>query len=221
MCKNLFGILLIFLTITSCGQSNEEKAKAMAADYLKTELVYYNTYKPVITEIDSLFYPYQIFIQEIDMAMDLYETTKNIAECNQKIQKANRDMVVYKPTIHPGLPASTPSPKYINAELEKEKQEKNLLNYTTKAEKDYKTIRQHITQDISDTFDGWVVYQKFKVLDLKPCFMEYYFVCNREFSHCAGYSSEDFEICNEILSIIYDNDEFDTFLETFFSASDL
>lgn len=189
----------------------------MAADYLKTEITHFDSYEPLITEIDSLFYSPEKYNEEISMTIDLMRTLSKIQKCSDKIQKAKEKMNIYKPAYIPRLYSENSNPKYDNALAEKESQEALRQKFIEKATNQFSIIKQAVKEESSYEFQGWIVYQKFKALNnagTMPLFGEYNFICDREFKNCEGYPAKDFETINNFLNALIDSEDADSLFET-------
>lgn len=216
MIKKLFYFLSVVLLLSSCSESNEEKAKTLAADYLKTVITHYDSYEPLVTEIDSLFISPERYDNELEMALEFAEILNKAKKCTNKIQKAEREMYIYRPHISEYL-KTEPSAMYKQAMAEKENQETQRKLLIDKATKIFKTLQEDIESSSTEEFQGWIIYQKFKALNIAgtaTLMDEHYFICDKEFKDCVGYSQNEFDTGNRILDILYNDDDADGFLET-------
>lgn len=215
MKPQLLSIISTALLLISCGQSNEEKAKIMAAEYLKTQITHFDSYEPLVTKVDSLFYSPEKYNEALDMLTEFSQMLSKAQECTSKIRNAEEEMYVYKPINIPGY-KSEPGSMYKQAVAEKENQEILRQKFIDNATELFNILRKNIQTKSSTEFQGWIVYQKFKALNnagTTPLMDEYDFICDKEFKNCVGYPEENFSTGNKILNILQDNDDADAFLE--------
>lgn len=176
-----FKISIIFLTIlflTSC-QSIDKKAEEATKNFLKTEILNFDSYEPVITKLDTLHLTFTAYDKAISSMSNFFNQFKDYDERMLKAQLFNSIK-----NIDNGLIDNIkfPTPEELKKELYSSFL--NQLQYL----KELSSKMNH------EQKSGWIIYQKFKCLDEdgNPAFMEYYFLCDNNFKNCHGYPKEIF-----------------------------
>lgn len=203
------GLLLslFFLLFVSCAQSNEDRAKEMAANYLKGVLYHYDSYEPIITTIDSMFISITSDEKAISKTIELVKSFESAEQCVKKLQGAERIMDLWQPT---GYSSAYSKGQYKRAKEEKEQQEKILEKLKDRIKTQFYEIKQIQESLKTGEFSGWKVYQKFKSLNgtgSMDLFGEYIFLCDKDFENCHGYEKDEFDVMTKLMQAIGDSDE--------------
>lgn len=176
--KHLACFIIFILFLTSC-QSNDKKAEEATKNFLKTEILNFDSYEPVITELDTLHLTFAAFDKAISSMSNFFNQFKDYDERMLKAQLFNSIK-----NIDNGLIDNIkfPTPEELKKELSSSFL--NQLQY----------IKELSSNMNHEQKGGWIIYQKFKCLDEdgNPAFMEYYFLCDNNFKNCHGYSKEIF-----------------------------
>lgn len=176
-----FKISIIFLTIlflTSC-QSIDKKAEEATKNFLKTEILNFDSYEPVITKLDTLHLTFTAYDKAISSMSNFFNQFKDYDERMLKAQLFNSIK-----NIDNGLIDNIkfPTPEELKKELYS-----SFLNQV-------QYLKELSSKMNHEQKSGWIIYQKFKCLDEdgNPAFMEYYFLCDNNFKNCHGYPKEIF-----------------------------
>lgn len=110
--------LFAVLTLCSCGQSKEERAQQMIAEYLKGELYNFDSYEPIQTKVDSAFVTLVNDKEMNDLTMEMIKMIGAATEYSDKIERAERSMNIWAPYGSPS--------KYMRGEYDRAKQERDL-----------------------------------------------------------------------------------------------
>lgn len=194
--KHLIILALLSLFISSC-QSNEDKARKMAADYLKSEIIHYDTYESVKISIDSLYYP----------SRDYQEMTKRYFDTNQRINKLKKELLAYT-IMSPAL--NSLSEKYDRA-TSKNNNENHISQVTNEIKQITANFFDYITENApkfeEKHFSGWIVTHKFKCVDENTSELafkekEYVFICDKNFNNCYGLDKTQYEEIAQIITTL-------------------
>ena len=202
MKKIIFFLPIICVLFSSCGSSNEERAKEMAANYLKGVLYHYDSYEPITTTVDSLFVSVSTDEEIIVMTLEFLKMFEAANECAEKIQDAERSMEIWSPR---GYSTDYRRGEYNRAKNNKEIQEQRLDKIKYKLKAQFEAIKKKQASLKTGEFSGWKVYQKFKSLNgtgtLDLC-EEYIFLCDKNFENCQGYEKDEYDMLSKIMQAI-------------------
>lgn len=199
--KLLLSAIFILIITSSC-QSKEEKAEKMAADYLKAEIVNYDTYDAVKTTIDSLYLPLE----------DYQNILKHYDQANQRLKKLKLEVITsaYIDASKKLFEKYDIVPKESSEKNSSAKAIRNEMEITLNNLFDYSMDK--VTKFNKKDFSGWIVTHKFKCTDEKslvPYFKEYVFICDKNFKNCFGLDKtlyEDGVLLVSLLKYISIND---------------
>ena len=207
MKKLNFVFALFALILTSCGQSNEDKAKEMAANYLKGVLYHFDSYEPITTTVDSLFVSVVTDEEAISATLEFLKMCIAASKCVEDIQEAERSMDIWAPS---GYSSTYSKGEYNRAKSDKEQQEQMLDKLKEKIQSQFLKIKEIQSNLHTGEFSGWKVYQKFRSLNgagTMDLFGEYIFLCYKNFGNCLGYEKEEFDMLTKIMKAIEDSKE--------------
>lgn len=209
--KLIIGLAVCVLC--SCGQTKEEKAQQMAAEYLNGEIYNFESYEPIQTKVDSSFISLSSDKDAIELTLDMLKLLKTTSELAEEVENAKRMMAIWEPC------------EYSNAySLERYEQEKNemdkkrrLLDKTKeRVETLFQKIKERQSVIKSGDFNGWKVYHKFRSLNAEGSFSgfgEYVFFCDKDFNVDMAYSKDVLDIMSKILDVIGESDDITEFAE--------
>lgn len=202
MKKLIFFLFIIGILLSSCKPSNEERAKDMAATYLKGVLYHFDSYEPLTTTVDSLFVSVSTDEETIGMTLEFLKMFEAANEYAEKIQDAEMEMEIWSPR---GFSSDYGRGKYNQAKNDKEQQEKRLDKLTYKLKAQFEAIKKNQASLKTGEFSGWKVYQKFKSLNgpgTLVLFEEYIFLCDKNFENCQGYEKNEYEMLSKFMQAI-------------------
>ena len=96
--KSLIITLVALIGLCSCGQSKEEKAQEMAANYLKGVLYHFDSYEPLQTKVDSSFVALSTDREAIELTLDMLKLFQSAQEYADKIESAESSMEIWSPS---------------------------------------------------------------------------------------------------------------------------
>ncbi len=205
--KNLFIIFTSLVGLYSCGQSNEDKAQQMAADFLKGVLYHSDSYVPLQTNIDSAFVSLSSDKEAIDLTLDMIKLFPLGEEYAVNIENAQRSMDMCVAT---GLSSKYIQNEYNQAKKELEKNQQLLDRLKERICIEFDKIKARQSEINTGEFRGWKVYHKFKSLNGAGSIEllgEYVFFCDENFEEYQAYPKEDFETISKLMPAIIESND--------------
>ncbi len=191
--RNLIKLVgcFAFAAFVSACQSNEQKAEMLIKSYMKATLYDYESYEPVLTNLDSL--PrVELFGKMMPKVEKIIEARESVEEINQKINFASIDVRHAKSSmaLWRDMKGSYARAEYQNAKDEYNlalENEKKLKGNLVEKENEIKRHKQDILALFQDTTayieSGWVVLHRFKCNTRggDASIGEYVFIANNDF----------------------------------------
>lgn len=204
--KNLFIIVTSLAGLYSCGQSNEDKAQQMAANFLNGVLYHSDSYEPLQTNIDSAFVSLSSDKEAIDLTLDMMKLFPLGEEYAVNIENAQRSMDLCVAT---GLSSKYIQNEYNQSKKELEKNQQLLDRLKERISNQFDKIKARQSEINTGEFKGWKVYHKFKSLNGTGSIEllgEYIFFCDENFEEYQVYTKEDFEAISKLMPAIIESD---------------
>lgn len=217
--KSLIITLVALIGLCSCGQSKEEKAQEMAANYLKGVLYHFDSYEPLQTKVDSSFVALSTDREAIELTLDMLKLFQSAQEYADKIESAESSMEIWSPSGY--------SSAYSNGEYRRAKEERDnnqrlldktkdrIQNQFSKIKSRQSYLEAEALLKIGD-FNGWKVYHKFKSLNgagTLDLFGEYVFFCDEDFNEKSAYPKEDYEAISKVMIAISSSNDISDMIE--------
>ena len=165
--KSLIITLVALIGLCSCGQSKEEKAQEMAANYLKGVLYHFDSYEPLQTKVDSSFVALSTDREAIELTLDMLKLFQSAQEYADKIESAESSMEIWSPS---GYSSAYSKGEYRRAKEERDNNQRLLDKTKDRIQNQFSKIKSRQSYleaeallKIGD-FNGWKVYHKFKAL---------------------------------------------------------
>lgn len=205
--KHLIIVLTTLFGLCSCGQTNEEKAQQMAANYLKGVLYHFDSYEPLQTKVDSSFVSLSSDKEAIDLTLDLLKLFPLAQEYADKVDQAESSMDIWAPNGY----SSVYTKGEYNRAKEKRDNNQQLLDRTKeRILNQFNKIKARQPEINTGDFNGWIVYHKFKSLNgakTVDLLGEYIFFCDLDFNEQSVYNKEDFDAISKIMIAIEESDD--------------
>ena len=209
--KNLILVILALFVLNSCGETNEEKAQKMAAEYLKGSLYHFDSYEPLQTTVDSLFVSLMTDEEERELTLDMLKLFESLSNYSNKANEAEREMELWSPTYY--------ATEYMKGEYKRAKEERekniNLMEKTVeRIENQFDKIKSRQSEIRKGEFIGWKVYHKFKSLNgakTVDLFGEYIFFCDENFNEKAAFQIDEFESMSKLMNTIAEANSLEDF----------
>lgn len=200
-------VLIAFLGLCSCGQSKEEKAQQMAAEYLKGTLYHFDSYEPLQTKVDSSFVSLSSDKEAIKLTLDMLKLFQSAEEYARKVEYAESSMDIWAPD---GFSSTYSRGEYRRAKNERDENQRLLDKTKDRIQTQFEKIKTCQSAIEDGAFNGWKVYHKFKSLNgavTLDLFGEYIFFCDKDFNVESAYSKEDFDALSKIMAAISETNE--------------
>lgn len=200
-------VLIAFLGLCSCGQSKEEKAQQMAAEYLKGTLYHFDSYEPLQTKVDSSFVSLSSDKEAIKLTLDMLKLFQSAEEYARKVEYAESSMDIWAPN---GFSSTYSRGEYRRAKNERDENQRLLDKTKDRIQTQFEKIKTCQSAIEDGAFNGWKVYHKFKSLNgavTLDLFGEYIFFCDKDFNVESAYSKEDFDALSKIMAAISETNE--------------
>lgn len=200
-------VLIAFLGLCSCGQSKEEKAQQMAAEYLKGTLYHFDSYEPLQTKVDSSFVSLSSDKEAIKLTLDMLKLFQSAEEYARKVEYAESSMDIWAPN---GFYSTYSRGEYRRAKNERDENQRLLDKTKDRIQTQFEKIKTCQSAIEDGAFNGWKVYHKFKSLNgagTLDLFGEYIFFCDKDFNVESAYSKEDFDALSKIMAAISETNE--------------
>ena len=217
--KSLIITLVALIGLCSCGQSKEEKAQEMAANYLKGVLYHFDSYEPLQTKVDSSFVALSTDREAIELTLDMLKLFQSAQEYADKIESAESSMEIWSPS---GYSSAYSKGEYRRAKEERDnnqqlldKTKDRIQNQFSKIKSRQSYLEAEALLKIGD-FNGWKVYHKFKSLNgagTLDLFGEYVFFCDEDFNEKSAYPKEDYEAISKVMIAISSSNDISDMIE--------
>lgn len=205
--KSLIIAFIAFLGLCSCGQSKEEKAQQMAAEYLKGTLYHFDSYEPLQTKVDSSFVSLSSDKEAIELTLDMLKLFQSAEEYARKVESAESSMDIWAPD---GFSSTYSRGEYRRAKNERDENQRLLDRTKDRIQTQFEKIKTRQSAIEDGAFNGWKIYHKFKSLNgagTLDLFGEYIFFCDKDFNVESAYSKEDFDAISKIMDAISESNE--------------
>lgn len=206
--------------MSSCSQSNEDKAEKLVKETLKGYLFSPDSYEPLSTKVDSLFIDVETVENIIKLSDEIKTLTFKINRYKDKIKSAESSMDTWFPD---GYSSHYARGEYGRAKKEKEETKSYLDKYSKKLTEHLICLKENVTKCNKKIFSGWIVRHRFRShigIGTITIPEEMVFLCDKEFSNCLVYENYKFdkfkEILKEVNEAISDEDITDYFKENCF-----
>lgn len=217
--KSLIITLVALIGLCSCGQSKEEKAQEMAANYLKGVLYHFDSYEPLQTKVDSSFVALSTDREAIELTLDMLKLFQSAQEYADKIESAESSMEIWSPS---GYSSAYSKGEYCRAKEERDNNQRLLDKTKDRIQNQFSKIKSRQSYleaeallKIGD-FNGWKVYHKFKSLNgagTLDLFGEYVFFCDEDFNEKSAYPKEDYEAISKVMIAISSSNDISDMIE--------
>lgn len=217
--KSLIITLVALIGLCSCGQSKEEKAQEMAANYLKGVLYHFDSYEPLQTKVDSSFVALSTDREAIELTLDMLKLFQSAQEYADKIESAESSMEIWSPS---GYSSAYSKGEYRRAKEERDNNQRLLDKTKDRIQNQFSKIKSRQSYleaeallKIGD-FNGWKVYHKFKSLNgagTLDLFGEYVFFCDEDFNEGSAYPKEDYDAIVKVITAISSSDDIAEMIE--------
>lgn len=217
--KSLIITLVALIGLCSCGQSKEEKAQEMAANYLKGVLYHFDSYEPLQTKVDSSFVALSTDKEAIELTLDMLKLFQSANEYVEAIEMAERSMKLWSPN---GYSSEYDKGEYRKAKEERDNNQRHLDKTKDRIQNQFSKIKSRQSyleaealSKIRD-FNGWKVYHKFKSLNgagTLDLFGEYVFFCDEDFNEGSAYPKEDYDAVVKVITAISSSDDIAEMIE--------
>ena len=217
--KSLIITLVALIGLCSCGQSKEEKAQEMAANYLKGVLYHFDSYEPLQTKVDSTFVALSTDREAIELTLDMLKLFQSAQEYADKIESAESSMEIWSPS---GYSSAYSKGEYRRAKEERDNNQRLLDKTKDRIQNQFSKIKSRQSYleaeallKIGD-FNGWKVYHKFKSLNgagTLDLFGEYVFFCDEDFNEKSAYPKEDYEAISKVMIAISSSNDISDMIE--------
>ncbi len=217
--KSLIITLVALIGLCSCGQSKEEKAQEMAANYLKGVLYHFDSYEPLQTKVDSSFVALSTDREAIELTLDMLKLFQSAQEYADKIESAESSMEIWSPS---GYSSAYSKGEYRRAKEERDNNQRlldktkyRIQNQFSKIKSRQSYLEAEALLKIGD-FNGWKVYHKFKSLNgagTLDLFGEYVFFCDEDFNEKSAYPKEDYEAISKVMIAISSSNDISDMIE--------
>lgn len=217
--KSLIITLVALIELCSCGQSKEEKAQEMAANYLKGVLYHFDSYEPLQTKVDSSFVALSTDREAIELTLDMLKLFQSAQEYADKIESAESSMEIWSPS---GYSSAYSKGEYRRAKEERDNNQRLLDKTKDRIQNQFSKIKSRQSYleaeallKIGD-FNGWKVYHKFKSLNgagTLDLFGEYVFFCDEDFNEKSAYPKEDYEAISKVMIAISSSNDISDMIE--------
>ncbi|NCE70973.1 MULTISPECIES: hypothetical protein [Bacteroidales] len=217
--KSLIITLVALIGLCSCGQSKEEKAQEMAANYLKGVLYHFDSYEPLQTKVDSSFVALSTDREAIELTLDMLKLFQSAQEYADKIESAESSMEIWSPS---GYSSAYSKGEYRRAKEERDNNQRLLDKTKDRIQNQFSKIKSRQSYleaeallKIGD-FNGWKVYHKFKSLNgagTLDLFGEYVFFCDEDFNEKSAYPKEDYEAISKVMIAISSSNDISDMIE--------
>lgn len=217
--KSLIITLVALIGLCSCGQSKEEKAQEMAANYLKGVLYHFDSYEPLQTKVDSSFVALSTDREAIELTLDMLKLFQSAQEYADKIESAESSMEIWSPS---GYSSAYSKGEYRRAKEERDNNQRLLDKTKDRIQNQFSKIKSRQSYleaeallKIGD-FNGWKVYHKFKSLNgagTLDLFGEYVFFCDENFNEKSAYPKEDYEAISKVMIAISSSNDISDMIE--------
>jgi hypothetical protein len=217
--KSLIITLVALIGLCSCGQSKEEKAQEMAANYLKGVLYHFDSYEPLQTKVDSSFVALSTDREAIELTLDMLKLFQSAQEYADKIESAESSMEIWSPS---GYSSAYSKGEYRRAKEERDNNQRLLDKTKDRIQNQFSKIKSRQSYleaeallKIGD-FNGWKVYHKFKSLNgagTLDLFGEYVFFCDGDFNEKSAYPKEDYEAISKVMIAISSSNDISDMIE--------
>lgn len=217
--KSLIITLVALIGLCSCGQSKEEKAQEMAANYLKGVLYHFDSYEPLQTKVDSSFVALSTDREAIELTLDMLKLFQSAQEYADKIESAESSMEIWSPS---GYSSAYSKGEYHRAKEERDNNQRLLDKTKDRIQNQFSKIKSRQSYleaeallKIGD-FNGWKVYHKFKSLNgagTLDLFGEYVFFCDEDFNEKSAYPKEDYEAISKVMIAISSSNDISDMIE--------
>ncbi|NBJ08955.1 hypothetical protein D1647_22715 [Alistipes sp. Z76] len=211
--------LVALIGLCSCGQSKEEKAQEMAANYLKGVLYHFDSYEPLQTKVDSSFVALSTDREAIELTLDMLKLFQSAQEYADKIESAESSMEIWSPS---GYSSAYSKGEYRRAKEERDNNQRLLDKTKDRIQNQFSKIKSRQSYleaeallKIGD-FNGWKVYHKFKSLNgagTLDLFGEYVFFCDEDFNEKSAYPKEDYEAISKVMIAISSSNDISDMIE--------
>lgn len=201
--RSMVLVAASIIVLSSCGPTNEEKAQKMAANYLKGSLFHFDSYEPLKTEVDSLFVSLSTDEEAIGLTMDMLKLFQSLNDYSDKIKDAERSMDIHAPNF--GYTTSYSQGEYRRAKEERDDNQRKLERTVERIENQFAKIKERQAELDEGSFNGWVVYHKFKSLNgarTVDLVGENIFICDVDFNEKSAYSIDEYESLRKVMDII-------------------
>lgn len=217
--KSLIITLVALIGLCSCGQSKEEKAQEMAANYLKGVLYHFDSYEPLQTKVDSSFVALSTDREAIELTLDMLKLFQSAQEYADKIESAESSMEIWSPS---GYSSAYSKGEYRRAKEERDNNQRLLDKTKDRIQNQFSKIKSRQSYleaeallKIGD-FNGWKVYHKFKSLNgagTLDLFGEYVFFCDEDLNEKSAYPKEDYEAISKVMIAISSSNDISDMIE--------
>ena len=194
--------LIAFLGLCSCGQSKEEKAQQMAAEYLKGTLYHFDSYEPLQIKVDSSFISLSCDNEAIELTLDMLKLFQSAEEYARKVERAESSMEIFTPN---GFSSTYRRVEYKRAKNERDENKRLFDKTKDRIQTQFEKIKARQSAINDGAFNGWKVYHKFKSLNgarTLDLFGEYIFLCDKDFNVESAYTKEDFDAISKFIEAI-------------------
>ncbi len=210
--KKLLILTSVFiLFFSSCSMSNEEKAEKLISESLKNTLYHPDSYKPISTIVDSVYFNFE----------KLDKVFNSCAELNDLIAKQStyQDKLYTTETVL-GIYTKTPDhPEYKRYKKEYDDYKEKLGKVSKKINITIQELKNNAKDIHSKEFTGWYVIHSFSSQNYDNTSnipKRMVFFCDKDFSNCgAGIDYDAFiqlmEFITNIPHFDSDNDLLDQF----------
>ena len=133
--KKFFYLAFLTFVLVACSQSQEQKAEVLIKESLKKSLYKPETYKPVETEVDSAFAPYDdpAFFEEL---AELGKMNSEYEVLEEKAKSAKSSMAIWSGPYHTAFGRN----EYQEAKEESDEANAPMEKLKTKGKKQYEKV---------------------------------------------------------------------------------
>lgn len=133
--KKIFLLTTVAIVLIACGKSQEQKAEALIKESLKKSLYKPETYKPVETQVDSAFAPYDdpTFFHELN---ELGKLNAEYEELESKAKHAKSSMAIWSGPYQTSFEKN----QYQEAKSDYDEANSNIEKLSVKGRKQYEKV---------------------------------------------------------------------------------
>ncbi len=212
--KRIILIGLMAVMLCSCAESNEKKAEKMAAELVKVNLAYPDSYEAIETTIDSTQVTFNDVKTMVDMVAELGKLIKEFQLCESNESSKKLSMDIDRPVWYDPSPYKYED--YNKSKAEWEAAVERLKNARLKLFSKIGDMKEWSAGEYKNEFLGWIIVHRYwaayteggelKVDDIV-------LFSDPEFTSCNGYTSRTMQLVYDVFELVKETESEEELIE--------